>query len=267
MHQVELGGYRSDVVMATSTVFLHFATTDCITAASTPSSILSPLVSRPISFPFPSIHPIPSFPRHPRNAHFLNSTSCSPRGTAPDWKPPQQYRPPFHSLPSTQLLLAPVPIRCMYNHLLDRRREAVNTCVQLLKDHSRDMALDPRFYQHIAQSPGPGSISSATSSELSAATGITSPSIVSTSASAATLRSTASSPSLRARESVAVSARQDGMASPSPGGNVRVVVRVRKFLPRGECRDCDVARGRAHRSGIGDACLTRLQRSNATQNA
>ncbi|KAJ6037076.1 hypothetical protein N7540_001355 [Penicillium herquei] len=94
------------------------------------------------------------------------------------------------------------------------------------------MALDPRFYHHIGHG-GPGSISSATSSESSALTGITSPSIISTSASAATLRSTASSPSLRAREGVAVTpGYQDGMASPSPGGNVRVVVRVRKFLPR-----------------------------------
>lgn len=121
----------------------------------------------------------------------------------------------------------------MYNHLIDRRREAVDACVQLLKDHSREMALDPRFFNHIDQA-GPGSISSASSSNFSAATGITSPSILSTSASAATLRSTASSPSLRAREGIPVHVvRQDGPGSPSPGGNVRVVVRVRKFLPRG----------------------------------
>ncbi|KAJ5121447.1 uncharacterized protein N7515_009408 [Penicillium bovifimosum] len=93
------------------------------------------------------------------------------------------------------------------------------------------MALDSRFYHHIGH-PGPGSISSAASSELSAATGITSPSIISTSASAATLRSTASSPSFRAREGFAVPHNRDEMASPTPGGNVRVVVRVRKFLPR-----------------------------------
>ncbi|KAJ5745922.1 hypothetical protein N7520_011104 [Penicillium odoratum] len=94
------------------------------------------------------------------------------------------------------------------------------------------MALDPRFYHHIGQS-GPGSISSGTSSESSALTGITSPSVISTSASAATLRSTASSPSLRAREGVSMISRQDAMSSPtSGGGNVRVVVRVRKFLPR-----------------------------------
>lgn len=122
----------------------------------------------------------------------------------------------------------------MYHSLLDRRREAVTACVQLLSDSSRDMALDPRFYHHIGH-PGPGSISSAASSDISAATGITSPSIISTSASAATLRSTASSPSFRAREGFAISRTRDGMASPTPGGNVRVVVRVRKFLPRGRC--------------------------------
>lgn len=137
---------------------------------------------------------------------------------------------PFFSFP----FLVFDSIRCMYNHLLDRRRDAVTVCVQLLRDYSRDMALDPRFYQHIGQSTGPGSISSATSSESSAVTSITTPSAISTFASAATLRSTASSPSLRARESISVPAgRQDGIASPAPGGNVRVVVRVRKFLPRG----------------------------------
>ncbi|KAJ5894325.1 hypothetical protein N7495_006016 [Penicillium taxi] len=93
------------------------------------------------------------------------------------------------------------------------------------------MALDSRFYNHLGQSSGPGSISSATSGS-SIATGITSPSIMSSSASAATLRSTASSPSLRAREALIPTNRQDGMSSPVPGGNVRVVVRVRKFLPR-----------------------------------
>ncbi|KAJ5636056.1 uncharacterized protein N7484_009369 [Penicillium longicatenatum] len=93
------------------------------------------------------------------------------------------------------------------------------------------MALDPRFYHHIGQT-GPGSISSATSSDSSALTGITSPSVISTSASAATLRSTASSPSLRAREGVSLIGRQDVMSPAAGGGNVRVVVRVRKFLPR-----------------------------------
>jgi len=44
-----------------------------------------------------------------------------------------------------------------------------------------------------------------------------------------TVRSSASTPSLRARDgSEPMHARMD------PGGNVRVVVRVRAFLPRGE---------------------------------
>lgn len=47
-------------------------------------------------------------------------------------------------------------------------------------------------------------------------------------------QSTASSPSLRSRESVIVSTQGIRPASPSPGGNVKVVVRVRGFLPRGE---------------------------------
>ena len=180
----------------------------------------------------------------------------------------QQYRPPSHFTPylflvSTTPTEFPFPVfssvQCMYNHLLLRRRDAVNACVQLLRDHSREMALDSRFFRHIGQSTGPGSISSATSSESSAMTGITSPSVVSTSASAATFVSTASSPSLRARESVPVPVNQDGAASPSPGGNVRVVVRVRKFLPRGTCR------GSCGR-GIGSASNVLSQRSNATQN-
>ncbi|KAG2416361.1 hypothetical protein HFD88_007576 [Aspergillus terreus] len=99
------------------------------------------------------------------------------------------------------------------------------------------MALDPHFYQH--HGPGPAS-SSVSSSGASVITGITSPSIRSTTASAAALRSTASTPSLRARESVAmVPTRHDGVSSPSPGGNVRVVVRVRNFLPREIERNAD----------------------------
>lgn len=44
-----------------------------------------------------------------------------------------------------------------------------------------------------------------------------------------TVRSSASTPSLRARDgSIPMHARMD------PGGNVRVVVRVRAFLPRGK---------------------------------
>ncbi|KAL4867529.1 hypothetical protein BDV12DRAFT_186588 [Aspergillus spectabilis] len=121
----------------------------------------------------------------------------------------------------------------MYHHLIRRHREIIAQLEQLLREHSEDMALDPRFYHHLGPGIGSGSQSSASLSGFSSATGITSPSIRSTAASSATLRSTASSPSLRARESIAVSAsRLDGVSSPSPGGNVRVVVRVRKFLQR-----------------------------------
>lgn len=64
--------------------------------------------------------------------------------------------------------------------------------------------------------------------------GNTAPTSISSSASASNFTSSASSPSLRSRESVVVSVgRHDGVSSPTPGGNVRVVVRVRKFLPRG----------------------------------
>lgn len=121
----------------------------------------------------------------------------------------------------------------MYHQLLSRQRDSLSQVIQLLRNPSPEMALDPRFYN--MGPDGPSSQSSAASSGASAATGITSPSAASTSASAATLRSSASSPSLRARESIVVPvARQDGsLGGASGGGNVRVVVRVRKFLPRG----------------------------------
>lgn len=117
----------------------------------------------------------------------------------------------------------------MYHILLHRQRDLVAQCVRLLSENSRDMALDPRFYHHIGNTSG----SSVCSTGSSVVTGITVPSCASSTASAAALRSTASSPSLRAREGVVVPVgRQDGISSPTPGGNVRVVVRVRKFLPR-----------------------------------
>lgn len=90
------------------------------------------------------------------------------------------------------------------------------------------MALDPRFYAGNGLDPQSSALSG-----ISAATGITSPSAASTATSAGNLQSSASSPSLRARESIAVPVTQDEGSS-SPGGNVRVVVRVRKFLPRGK---------------------------------
>ncbi|KAL2830070.1 P-loop containing nucleoside triphosphate hydrolase protein [Aspergillus cavernicola] len=121
----------------------------------------------------------------------------------------------------------------MYHHLIDRHREIVAQLEQFLIDHSEDMALDARFYHHIGPGVGSGSQSSASLSGLSSVTGITTPSVLSTSASSAALRSNASSPSLRSRDSVAIAAsRLDGLSSPAPGGNVHVVVRVRKFLQR-----------------------------------
>ncbi|KAL4779367.1 P-loop containing nucleoside triphosphate hydrolase protein [Aspergillus varians] len=117
----------------------------------------------------------------------------------------------------------------MYHHLIRRQQDVVAQLVQYLRDHSEDMALDPRFYHHIGPGMGSGSQSSVSLSGFSSAT---SPSILSTAASSAALQSTASSPSLRAREGVAVFRGSDDMASPSPGGNVHVVVRVRKFLQR-----------------------------------
>lgn len=152
-------------------------------------------------------------------------TTCLP----PSGKAHQSYPPSNCDNPSTFLF----PPDCMYHQLLERKRTLTTQFTQLLRYPSTNMALDPRFYTNIGHANGPGSHSSA-SSGISAVTGITSPSALSTSASAATLRSTASSPSLRAKESVPVSnvGRQDATAA-SPGGNVRVVVRVRKFLPRG----------------------------------
>ncbi|KAH8427239.1 kinesin-3 family protein uncB [Aspergillus melleus] len=120
----------------------------------------------------------------------------------------------------------------MYHYLLNRQRDLVTQFEQLLRHSCQDMALDPRFYNHLGHGTGPSSQSSITSAG-SAITGITSPSIRSTNASSAALRSTASSPSLRAKQGVVMSpSRMEGVASPSPGGNVRVVVRVRNFLPR-----------------------------------
>ena len=128
----------------------------------------------------------------------------------------------------------PPLLDCMYPQLRSRQHQILTQFVQYLSDHSAEMALDSRFFaidHGNGHGNGPTSNSSVSSSGVSNTTGITSPSTLSTSASAANLRSTASSPSLRARESVAVPVvRQDAS---SPGGNVRVVVRVRNFLPRG----------------------------------
>ncbi|KAL4802114.1 P-loop containing nucleoside triphosphate hydrolase protein [Aspergillus unguis] len=126
----------------------------------------------------------------------------------------------------------------MYTHFILRQRGIVAQLEQSLEEHSTEMALDPRFYHHLGPGPGhgpgvgigSGSQSSASLSGFSSTTGITSPSLQST-ASAAGLRSTASSPSLRSRQGV-VPRPSDGVPGLGPGGNVRVVVRVRKFLQR-----------------------------------
>ena len=97
-----------------------------------------------------------------------------------------------HELPQPIVIFR----RCMYALIIARHRSAIKRAQELL----RDMALDPRAF------PGGGS-----------------PDV--------SYRSTASAPSLRARESEVVSM---GRSTPdSAGGNVRVVVRVRGFLPRG----------------------------------
>ncbi|OGM39916.1 kinesin family protein, partial [Aspergillus bombycis] len=141
---------------------------------------------------------------------------------------------PYLNTVSDRLPAGSGALVCMYHQLVNRQRELSIQFVQLLREHSLDMSLDPRFYHHVGHGYGPGSQSSASSSsDTSALTSITNPSIRSTTASAAALRSNASSPSLRAREGGTMHITyQDGVTSPSPGGNVRVVVRVRKFLPR-----------------------------------
>ena len=53
------------------------------------------------------------------------------------------------------------------------------------------------------------------------------------------LKSSASSPSLRSRESELVP--MNPPATDHGGGNVRVVVRVRGFLPRGQYQYCNVS--------------------------
>jgi hypothetical protein len=85
----------------------------------------------------------------------------------------------------------------MYSSLQQRFRETV----QNINDTLLDMALDPRLMPGVA-------------AEMRSVT------------------SSASTPSLRSREgSITPIGRMD-----APGGNVRVVVRVRGFLPRGKRR-------------------------------
>ncbi|KAL2000518.1 hypothetical protein VTN02DRAFT_2958 [Thermoascus thermophilus] len=99
------------------------------------------------------------------------------------------------------------------------------------------MALDPRCFSRSSHGiePGPGSKCSSSTSSISGASTVSGNTVPTTfsMASAAASGSSASSPSLRARGRVMVPGeRQDGVGSPTPGGNVKVVVRVRKFLAR-----------------------------------
>ncbi|PGH27686.1 hypothetical protein AJ80_00701 [Polytolypa hystricis UAMH7299] len=157
----------------------------------------------------------------------------------------------------------------MYHHLLARHHDLLVSIAALLKSENRhpinnnpttasstasatqssSMALDTRYYNAAGPSSRPLHASShAPPSPMSAggyypaATPSVTASYVST-ASAATMRSTASSPSLRARESVVVAAgvgvgvgaagsSRAGTPVNGGGGNVKVVVRVRGFLPR-----------------------------------
>lgn len=131
----------------------------------------------------------------------------------------------------------------MYHKHISRYRDITTEIVHILKNHSREMALDPRFYASLGGPPGPNSATNvnprASPVPTSASYQSGTPSITSnpasySTASAAALRSNASSPSLRAREGVMVPA--NGTTTPTSsggGGNVKVVVRVRGFLPRG----------------------------------
>lgn len=85
----------------------------------------------------------------------------------------------------------------MYHILQQRARDILHD----INDTLIGICLDPRLMPSVATNDGAGQ---------------------------RTVRSSASTPSLRARDgSIPMHARMD------PGGNVRVVVRVRAFLPRG----------------------------------
>lgn len=134
----------------------------------------------------------------------------------------------------------------MFHSHLRRYRDTISEIAYLLAHHGRTMALDPRFYTNIPPGAGPYS---ATSSIISSQIAPPSPysSVVGangfapSTASSANLRGIASSPASRPRERAreSVSAPMSRVGTPVNGaqgggaGNVRVVVRVRGFLPRG----------------------------------
>ncbi|WEW61025.1 hypothetical protein PRK78_006514 [Emydomyces testavorans] len=94
------------------------------------------------------------------------------------------------------------------------------------------MSLDPRFYNSIGHLPPRPSLSHSSSNHPTEY-GNFAPSMASfTSASVAGVRSTASSPSLRAKERIIAPATTRPGTPINGGGNVKVVVRVRGFLPR-----------------------------------
>ncbi|KAI5304934.1 Kinesin [Ascosphaera pollenicola] len=144
----------------------------------------------------------------------------------------------------------------MYHNHLCRHYDTLSDLDQLLKsDHIRTMALDPRFYQGIA-GPTPHSPSSLRASPtpltpmspyqagLPQGYGQAPSPIPPNLANVSAFRSSASSPSLRARESTTKLNKRAANASmvsnstvgnnggSGGGGNVKVVVRVRQFLPR-----------------------------------
>lgn len=126
----------------------------------------------------------------------------------------------------------------MFHNHLSRLHDILSEFAHILKSDSRNMALDPRFYSNIGgqsdhfASQGRVCTPPVESPAQYYYPGAT-PSMASfTSASSAALRSTASTPSFRSRESVMAPAPKVD-APMSSGGNVKVVVRVRAFLPRG----------------------------------
>ncbi|EER25069.1 kinesin, putative [Coccidioides posadasii C735 delta SOWgp] len=121
----------------------------------------------------------------------------------------------------------------MFYNYLCRHRDIALQLDWMLKN-TKNMSLDPRFYNSIAHLPPRPSLSHS-SSNYPPEYGSFTPSMASfTSASVAGVRSTASSPSLRSKERIIAPATRPGtpMNGGGGGGNVKVVVRVRGFLPR-----------------------------------
>lgn len=95
----------------------------------------------------------------------------------------------------------------MYAHLHRRFQHTLEDCIELLALAAVPRQMAPTRTQHLHQPPDP---------------------------IRAAIPSSASSPSLRSKEMVAVTIPAVSAAPANPGGNVKVVVRVRGFLQRGE---------------------------------